>query len=162
MSITFQHFQQKSNVYWKITETLRVDTTSFHDFYISHCHGTVVTTRVWWLPWEFEEIQNSNSLITFWSNLKLSGNHDFGWFSMSLLTAKSAGNHQISGVPCVTLWYPKIIVQKSMMSRLFNAWSHTHFWMPECVFNIDAYQCGTQKIYVVNLKSKPSNAISHM
>ena len=32
MSITFLHFQQKSNVYRKITETLRVDTTSFHDF----------------------------------------------------------------------------------------------------------------------------------
>ena len=32
---------------------------------------------------------------------KSHGNHDFGWFSMSLLTAKSSGNQQISGVPLV-------------------------------------------------------------
>ena len=65
--------------------------------------------------------KTANSLVTFWSNRKLSGNHDFGWFSMSLMASKSAGNHQKSGVPCVQVWYPKLLVQESMISRLSNA-----------------------------------------
>ena len=34
------------------------------------------------------------------------------------------------GVPCITLWYPKIIVLKSMIFRLSNAVSDTFFAFP--------------------------------
>ena len=81
--ITFWHFEEKSNVGWKITEILRVHTTLFWKCSCLKLSKYMVTTKVWWLPWEFEVSKNSWFPRTIWTRF---------WWRTDGCTSNSDGN----------------------------------------------------------------------